>query len=472
MEDHSNHIIQHTKLDFHFNGSTDGFELQQETYNWFEQLIKQIEPQLRSLTEENEYYSINELVLDADVNGENWKDEAMAKILRQLKDKIQLTKRGIINPVGYRLHTTQHHFENVFIYYLQYGFLPWNVNQYTTEQWNEQLAKMISNSNHQFLQKLIKVLKQYPQSIIRLTEHISFRAIAKLFIIHESFFSEDQQQILYDTVALEKQIGKAGSKSHREQLLYRYFLTALVADDEQLLSGENSFQLLNESLKHTPGWEKIIAEVSFRSTSFKLLQNTSKKDEVRIDENVIRNLVKMQEQEFIQYQINETTEAIYISNAGLVIIAAFLPAFFERTKLVVVNELTDVDKAVCLLHYISTGNIVMREFDLVLPKILCGLPVDYPVSVKKFRVNKLLKKEVEEMLTSVIEYWNILQNTSVEGLRESFLKRKGKLSFENNEWHLHAEQQPYDMLLQHLPWNISMIQLPWMKQMLKTEWIY
>ena len=75
------------------------------------------------------------------------------------------------------------------------------------------------------------------------------------------------------------------------------------------------------------------------------------------------------------------------------------------------------------------------------------------------------------MLGSVIEHWVILKNTSIEGLRESFLQRNGKLTFANNEWLLQVEQKPYDMLLQSLPWNIGIIKLAWMRNILKTEWI-
>ena len=88
----------------------------------------------------------------------------------------------------------------------------------------------------------------------------------------------------------------------------------------------------------------------------------------------------------------------------------------------------------------------------------------------QLRASREIRKD--EVLLSVIEHWNILQNTSVEGLRQSFLQRNGKLSYNGSEWLLQVEQQPYDMLLQHLPWNISMIKLPWMEQMLKTEWIH
>jgi hypothetical protein len=80
-------------------------------------------------------------------------------------------------------------------------------------------------------------------------------------------------------------------------------------------------------------------------------------------------------------------------------------------------------------------------------------------------------KEVDEMLLSLIEYWSVLKNTSIDGLRESFFKRSGKLGIVNNEWVLQVEQKPFDMLLQQLPWSISMIKLPWMENLLKTEWV-
>ena len=80
-------------------------------------------------------------------------------------------------------------------------------------------------------------------------------------------------------------------------------------------------------------------------------------------------------------------------------------------------------------------------------------------------------KEANELLLSIIEHWSILKNTSVEGLRQSFLQRDGKLTFFNNEWRLQVEQKSYDMLLQHLPWNRGLIRLPWMKHLLRTECI-
>jgi hypothetical protein len=116
-----------------------------------------------------------------------------------------------------------------------------------------------------------------------------------------------------------------------------------------------------------------------------------------------------------------------------------------------------------------SGNTNMMEYDLVLPKILCGIDLEESIDTKK--ITKKQITEVREMLVSLVEHWSVLKNTSVKGLQESFLQRSGKLSMASDEWELLVEQKSYDMLLQSLPWNISMIKLPWMKKLLKTTWV-
>jgi hypothetical protein len=166
----------------------------------------------------------------------------------------------------------------------------------------------------------------------------------------------------------------------------------------------------------------------------------------------------------------ELQEGIYIDNAGAVIFAAFLPALFKQLELEKNGVIQNPDLAVMLIQYCVTGNAKIAEYELVLPKILCGLDIEFPVNTgTKISINQ--KKEVDEMLLSLIEYWSVLKNTSINGLRESFFKRSSKLSMVNNEWLLQVEQKPFDMLLQQLPWSISMIKLPWMTNLLKTEWV-
>jgi Contractile injection system tape measure protein len=163
-------------------------------------------------------------------------------------------------------------------------------------------------------------------------------------------------------------------------------------------------------------------------------------------------------------------EGIYISNAGLVLAAQYLPGFFERTGLRQDDQFVHPALAVSALQWMVNGSEEPAEFELVLPKILCGmLPNAHLPQVKE--IPAFIKQEAIEMLESLIRHWSILQNTSVAALQASFLQRNGKLSRVKDHWLLQVEQKPYDMLLEHLPWTIGVIKLPFMREMLFVEWI-
>ena len=163
-------------------------------------------------------------------------------------------------------------------------------------------------------------------------------------------------------------------------------------------------------------------------------------------------------------------EGIYIKNAGLVLLHPFLSRFFENLKISDSDILLQPHKALCLLHFLATGQTTMPEYELVLPKILCQMPFTAPVPLRV----PLAESELEEantLLNAVIGHWGALQNTSTEGLRNTFLLRNGKLTKkEDGDWLLQVEMQSFDILLDQLPWGFSMIKLPCMKQMLWVEW--
>jgi len=166
----------------------------------------------------------------------------------------------------------------------------------------------------------------------------------------------------------------------------------------------------------------------------------------------------------------EIQEGIYIDNAGAVIFAAFIPALFEKLGLTENGKIVNPDFATSIIQYCVSGRSQIEEYELVLPKILCGLDIDFPVEPNiEFNENQI--SEVDSMLRSIISHWSALGDTSLEGLREAFLNRSGKLSFTNDEWLLVIEQKAFDMLLERIPWSFSIIKFPWMETLLKTEWI-
>ncbi len=64
----------------------------------------------------------------------------------------------------------------------------------------------------------------------------------------------------------------------------------------------------------------------------------------------------------------------------------------------------------------------------------------------------------------------MIGDTSVEGLQQTFLERKGVLRAQNKQWELEVEPQSFDMLIDHLPWSFGHIKLPWMEKLVFTKW--
>lgn len=166
----------------------------------------------------------------------------------------------------------------------------------------------------------------------------------------------------------------------------------------------------------------------------------------------------------------EAREGIYLDNAGLVLLHPFLPQLFSSLGIAVDDRLIRPERALCLLHYLATGQTVAPEYALVLPKILCHVSLDWPVE-SDVELTTTEQEEAVALLESVIRHWEALRNTSPDGLRGTFLLRSGKvLMREDGDWALQVEANTADILLDQLPWGISMIKLPWMRTMLWVEW--
>jgi hypothetical protein len=166
----------------------------------------------------------------------------------------------------------------------------------------------------------------------------------------------------------------------------------------------------------------------------------------------------------------EISEGIFIDNAGLVLLHPFLPGFFDALGISMEDEIVQPERALSLLHYLTTGQSKIPEYELVLPKILCDLPLSMPVPAD-YPIAENEIAEVSAMLEAVIKHWEALRDTSPDGLRGTFLLRPGKLSRKaDGDWLLQVETRTFDILLDYLPWGISMIRLPWMKKILSVEW--
>lgn len=164
-------------------------------------------------------------------------------------------------------------------------------------------------------------------------------------------------------------------------------------------------------------------------------------------------------------------EEWYVENAGLILLNPFIRGFLQEYEACDAEQIIDPNLALYLLQYLATGKEEAWESELVLNKILCGLPLDFVVK-PPVKLPENLKAESEKLITACIKYWPVMQGTSVEGFREAFLKRGGKISQQFVGYQLTVELKPYDMLLAEVPWNINIVGFNWMQKPLKINWTH
>ena len=109
------------------------------------------------------------------------------------------------------------------------------------------------------------------------------------------------------------------------------------------------------------------------------------------------------------------------------------------------------------------------EYELVLNKILCGVKASEPIT-GHIDISEKEQQAVEGLIQGMITNWKGIGQTSIEGFRESFLKRRGRLRLKDDAWHLKVEQRAFDMLLDSIPWGFATIKHPWMERVVYVKW--
>lgn len=190
------------------------------------------------------------------------------------------------------------------------------------------------------------------------------------------------------------------------------------------------------------------------------------------DSNEALELEKKEYKKLGEEKSREFTDPLYITSAGLIIVAPYFGRLFEKCNLLVDGVFKNENsqfKAMQLLNYLATGNESSEEHELSIHKILCGLKLTEPV--ENFSTITDDEKDIcDGLLTAITEHWTPLKDTSIDGLRTSFLQREGKLEEEEDAYFLQVEQESYDMLLDQIPWNITKIKLSWMTKILNVQW--
>lgn len=158
---------------------------------------------------------------------------------------------------------------------------------------------------------------------------------------------------------------------------------------------------------------------------------------------------------------------------GVILLHPYLPRFLKACGIEAeagALPVAALGRAAALLHYLVTGNDEPEEFQLELFKILLGMTPEAPLPVAAGMLNDDDKAEADALLQSLLGHWSALKNTSLPGLRASFLNRSGYLKKTDTGWLLTVERCGYDVLLDYFPFSFSMVRLPWMREPIHVYW--
>ncbi|SHK61306.1 contractile injection system tape measure protein [Fibrobacter sp. UWB12] len=166
--------------------------------------------------------------------------------------------------------------------------------------------------------------------------------------------------------------------------------------------------------------------------------------------------------------------AYEIMDSGLVLLAPYLPALFERTgcieKGVFANEESQ-RKALAVLKYAAYGNYAEPPKDAALMNLICNLPVSPVLYADELpKVSDSEKELIDSLLNAVIANWKAVGHMSPDGLRGTYFVRNGTLETAGATDMLTVETKTFDILLDKLPWGYSMIKHAWMPKVLNVKW--
>ncbi len=249
-----------------------------------------------------------------------------------------------------------------------------------------------------------------------------------------------------------------------EKRFVEYFLAGLATDlvepsDSQRFNVVVSQQLVANSLPSTRDMTQRVVQW--------LAETTVQPVHPKTETSVLASKLESQS-EFEDLPL----EDIHISNAGIVLAAPYLARLFEMLGLTEKSAFKDSQAAVRgvhMLQFLVDEHTDCPEYQLVLNKLLCGVKTGKPIA-REVSLSPAEKQQLEGLLRGLIQNWKSLGNTSVAGLRESFLQRQGRLQLRDDAWHLLVEAKPFDMLLDQIPWSYSTIKFPWMERVIYVEW--
>lgn len=392
--------------------------------------------------------------------------------------------------------------ENVFLFFLERGYLPWYGNENHVSEISESKIWYETLNNNRFISRLSAILQHNDEALDRFQLQFSL-STSLMYYFHlahvpESLYDNFERLIHLLPSALAKCLLKIliliGLNSNNERIklaekcfpakiessgltrsqlseannlwnpIYKRFLS------KQGISGFNGANFLSSVFENVI-LKKEEKEFSERPPLKQTIKTESSEQEIDFSVQTDSEEARQDKQKENQY-FEFSGEEVTTSSAGLILMHPFLYTFLERSKITVEKGIIPSgmsSQAIQALRYLAVGNENFFGGSMVLEKFICGLALKFPVE-RESLLSQEIKTEAENLLTEVIRQWPILRNTSPDGLRQMFIQRQGKLMQTRDGFKLLVERKAQDVLLRKLHWNYSVIKFPWRKELLFVEW--
>lgn len=454
---------------------------------------RQLYPKLAVLLDkyavENHIWNIDLLEINIqNLSEKNWKNELVEYTLFQIEQYLKANKPLIheqdnnSNRFNNLLSDNQHA-EMLLYQFLKTGMLPENGVANNPEK----LIRKI-NVNDSFVQQLSQYFQNDLNTLIRWI--FTMPDALKEKVLTTSLLSGYYPEAITDIVTAYPAKVFTGKNKASIQQWMRFLQWIYVLQQQSLNKKQFYFEELVKASKIH--WDISFNELKeFLSQTTTLLKAEKKGCPAQVKaffKGLEKRLYKSQSVPVYKNQtdtqnITDSTEnqsmftdgginAVFIKNAGSVILHPFLTSLFEQLDLCNDGKWIkkqDQHKAILLVQYLVTGKEQFFENEMPLNKILCGMPVNNTVNTK-LKLTKKEKDKCNNLLEAVIEYWKPLNGSSVEALQQTFLQRDGKIDLKNSGIELWVEEKGYDILLEKLPWAINMVKTPFMEDFLICNW--
>lgn len=505
MSQSQNHKIHTTALQVDFEGVEGGLGLQDKLARvFYEKLKPALEKEFDELVDSKTMLEIDSLVLDCGfLTGDDWEEKLLQNLQEQVRKELARDKYGKHNYISKESKAS-----GVFFFFLEKGYFPWN-SPYTSPVELENAIGL----NQKFIAKLDITFQKSSFCRNRLFSSFSQKFITKIFewlgkesnpripILFQTLQKEEMEKTLKEMLLVFLPFGSKKHKLSTKKLIQTVIssldnagIPALSPFFELEVTKDPEFQEAFASIISEPTNQNFALKINFllktiERRSPEIVEDLKlSKTEIAMprDQNNFSERIKQDHSDsenptdeipltdlpFGKENTLNSKEEIYIENAGLVILHPYIRGLFENLKLTENGKFRDAsaqNQALLTLQFLAYGDTDLPENYLVLNKLICGMGVFEPVTLKD-KITEESKNECEELLQDVIAHWEILKNTSVDGLRETFLQRNGKLTRVDKGWKLKVERKTVDVLMDKLPWGIGLIKLPWMSEMMYVDW--